>query len=150
MPKKRTTTTKKTSSAKKTTRKTTTRKSRAIDEKLAQNLVELQKVHTNLITKFDNLSKQISDLLVLFESAAKSLGANPQIRDEQKDKAFLDKIDRLLDQNKVIARGLTLMEERARERMHAHQYSPQPIQTTQPNPEDQFKPSAPGKPLPKF
>ena len=32
------------------------------------------------------------------------------------DQEFLDKLDRVLDQNKVIAKGLTLMEERIRDK----------------------------------
>ena len=36
----------------------------------------------------------------------------------EKDKQFLEKIDRLLDQNKTIAKGLTLMEDRMRARVY--------------------------------
>jgi len=35
-----------------------------------------------------------------------------------KDHEFLQKIDKLLEQNKVLAKGLTLMEQKLRERMY--------------------------------
>ena len=89
-----------------------------LEEKLIENLVELQKVHASLAEKFDSLSKQISSLLSLFESAAQSFAKNPVNQFSEKDQEFLEKIDRLLDQNKTIAKGLTLMEERIRDKMH--------------------------------
>ncbi len=89
-----------------------------LESVILQNLVELQKVHTNLIEKFDRLSKQTGDLLTLFEMAARSFAQQPSNIASEKDKEFLDKIDRLLDQNKTIAKGLTMMEERMKERVY--------------------------------
>lgn len=89
-----------------------------IEEKVLENLVELQKVHTNLAEKFDKLSEQISELLALFEMTARSFATNPQIQAVEKDKEFLEKIDMLLEQNKTIAKGLTLMEQRIREKVY--------------------------------
>jgi hypothetical protein len=153
MPKKRIT-----ASAKKTTRKKPPvlkkriprKKSEKIEEKLAHNLVELQKIYTNQAEKFDNLSKQISDLLILFESAAKSLGANTGMREEHKDKEFLEKVDKLLDQNKTIARGLTLVEERVRERVHGYHPPSHNSPEEHSFEGEKFKPPIGGKPLPKF
>lgn len=93
-------------------------KENPVEKHLVENLVHLQKVHTDLAEKFDKLSRQISELLVLFEMAARSFSKqqlSPVVTD--RDKEFVDKIDKLLDQNKTIAKGLTLMEERIRERM---------------------------------
>jgi hypothetical protein len=96
-----------------------------VEKKLVENMVELQKVHTDLAEKFDKLSKQLSILLNLFEMAARSFATHPAVRASEKDKEFLDKVDKLLEQNKVIARGLTLVEERTREKIYgAPQYSP--------------------------
>jgi len=89
-----------------------------IEKKILENLVALQKVHTSLIEKFDNLAKQISSLLFLFEATARSFAQNPSFRDIEKDKEFLDKIDKLLEQNKLIAKGLTLMGERLKEKVY--------------------------------
>lgn len=113
-----------------------------LESAIVNNLIELQKTHTNLIEKFDRLSKQLSDLLTLFEMAARSFAEHPANQVSEKDKDFLEKIDRLLEQNKTIARGLTLMEERIRERVYG-----QPTHT-----ENEEKEEAPviAKPLPKF
>lgn len=120
--------------------------SESITRDLAKNIVELQKVHTDLAEKFDKLSKQISELLSLFEMAAKSFAQHPANQVSEKDTEFLDKIDKLLEQNKTIARGLTMMEERMREKIygfskdgsHAEEISKEPYQQSV------------GRPLPKF
>ncbi|MEK6933385.1 MAG: hypothetical protein AABW75_00745 [Nanoarchaeota archaeon] len=133
-----------------------------LEEKILENLVELQKVHTNLAEKFDKLSSNISNLLGLFEMAARSFAQSPGNLATEKDKEFLDKIDRLLEQNKTIAKGLTLMEERIRERMYGimrsgerSNFEEQRIQTAQPpsmpkKPGEGYEPSQLGKPLPRF
>jgi len=90
---------------------------------LVENFVNLQKAMTNLAKKFDDLSTQISKLLQLFEISAKSFAEKLSAgtgTDIEKDKEFLEKLDRLLEQNKVIAKGLTLMEEKMRERLYGH------------------------------
>lgn len=89
-----------------------------LEGKLVENLVELQKVHTNMLEKFDKLSSQLSQLLSLFESAARTFATNPGSQINDKDREFLEKIDKLLEQNKTIAKGLTLMEEKAKEKIN--------------------------------
>lgn len=84
-----------------------------VEKILVENFVALQKVMTNLSVKFDDLSNQISKLLELFEISAKAL-AEKEFNIEKgnfESKKVLDKIDNLIDQNKTIARGLTLMNE---------------------------------------
>ena len=103
-------------SAKKTTKKAS--KSNKLENEILENLVALQKVHVDLAGKFESLSEQISNLLALFESTARSFAKQPHIQITEKDKDFLEKIDRLLDQNKTIAKGLTLMEQKMRERLY--------------------------------
>lgn len=107
-----------------------------LEDQLAHSLVELQKVHVNLAEKFDKLSHQIENLLALFEVAARNFAKQPHMQGTEKDKEFLDKIDKLLDQNKVLAKGLSLMEEKMRERL----YGPgvRPMQTRNQNPPPQF------------
>ena len=116
-----------------------------LEESLLDNIVKLQKVHTDLAEKFDHLSKEISQLLALFELAAKSFAKSAPIGEYEKDKEFLEKIDKLLEQNKVLAKGLTLMEERLRERVLGAPPEEKPRQ-------GEFEPSiASGKrPLPRF
>ncbi len=94
-----------------------------IEKMLIENFVNLQKVLTNLAVKFESLSDQISKLLQLFEISAKSFVEkhSPESGEKEKDREFLEKLDKLLDQNKTIAKGLTLMEEKLRERIYGSQ-----------------------------
>jgi len=43
----------------------------------------------------------------------------------EKDKEFLNKLNALLEQNKTIAKGLTLMEQKLRERVYGQSERPQ-------------------------
>ncbi|MSS74212.1 hypothetical protein EXS72_01060 [Candidatus Pacearchaeota archaeon] len=90
----------------------------SLEEQTLHSIIELQKVHVNLAEKFDKLTHQIENLLALFESAARNFAKQPNMQTTEKDKEFLDKIDKLLDQNKVLAKGLTLMEESMREKLY--------------------------------
>jgi hypothetical protein len=110
MPKKRV--------AKKTTRKKTTKSppKKTTEKILVENFVSLQKVMTELAIKFDGLGAQISKLLELFEISAKTLAEkeikiNANKTDKKEDKELAIKLDSLIDQNKIIARGLTLLHE---------------------------------------
>jgi hypothetical protein len=81
-----------------------------VEKILVENFVSLQKVMTNLAVKFDSLSDQMSKLLGLFEISAKTLAEKGAMGE---DKKILGKLDSLLDQNKVIAKGIALLHERA-------------------------------------
>jgi len=124
---------------------TTSEKYSELEHALLKNMIDLQKVHTDLAEKFDKLAKEISQLLALFELTARNFAKNAPIGEYEKDKEFLEKIDKLLDQNKVLAKGLTLMEERLRERMYGS-----PVQE-----EKSSQPTEPSmmqknRPLPRF
>lgn len=85
-----------------------------VEKRLVQNFIALQKVMVNLSVKFDALTNKISKLLDLFEISAKSLAKKDfkmekPGRDEEK---VMQKLDNLGEQNKIIARGLTLMHDR--------------------------------------
>jgi hypothetical protein len=127
----------------------TSKKSEKLETKILENLVELQKVHTNLAEKFDKLAGEISSLLKLFEGAAKTFVSGPGAKEFVKDQEFLDKIDKLLEQNKTIAKGLTLMEDRIRERVSVPQPAQQPLGV---NNEEagEYTPSMAGRQIPKF
>ncbi len=92
--------------------------SKKIEDKLIENMIELQKLNIRMVEKFEMLNSQISALLNLFESAAKSFALAPSTEMTFKDKEFLDKVDRLLEQNKTLAKGLTLMEQRLRGKIY--------------------------------
>ncbi len=103
-----------------------------LEEQTLHSLIELQKVHINLAEKFDKLASQIQSLLGLFETAARNFARQPQMQTTERDKEFLEKIDKLLDQNKVLAKGLTLMEEKMRERVYGPGVKPAFIPSASP------------------
>lgn len=99
-----------------------------IERILIENFVALQKVMTNLSVKFEGLTSQITKLLDLFEISAKAL-AEKDIHSEKGTKdteEILKKVDNLMDQNKLIARGLTLVHEKIPENVpeEREQYIP--------------------------
>ena len=81
---------------------------------LIENFVGLQKVMVNLSVKFDDLSNKISKLLELFEISAKVLAEKDLTIEKtaRDDTKILQEIGNLAEQNKVVARGLTLMHDR--------------------------------------
>jgi len=85
-----------------------------LERVLIENFVGLQKVMVNLSVKFDDLSSKISKLLDLFEISAKALAEKDLTVEKtaKDDKKILQEIGSLSEQNKVIARGLTLMHDR--------------------------------------
>jgi len=78
---------------------------------LIENFVGLQKVMVNLSVKFDDLSSKISKLLELFEISAKALAEKDLTVEKtaRDDTQIMKEMGNLSEQNKVIARGLTLM-----------------------------------------
>jgi hypothetical protein len=82
-----------------------------MEKVLVENFVSLQRVLTNLAVNVDNLSNRISKLLELFEISAKSL-AEKDFEFQEDTAELVDKLDSLIDQNKVLARGMALMHER--------------------------------------
>jgi len=74
------------------------------EELMIENFVSLQKVMTNLSIKFEKLSENISQLLEVFETAARNLASG-------KEPELEKKLNILLDQNKTIARSLISLQE---------------------------------------
>jgi hypothetical protein len=107
-------------------RTTTTKHVATLPKGLLQNFVALQKVQANLAEKLDALAKQISELLNLFEATAKSFSENPAVLTSERDKEFIDKINQLLEQDKVIAKGVVYIEDRVNEIEKAVVRAPQP------------------------
>ena len=123
-----------------------TRKRYDLEDTLIRNLIELQKINIDLAEKFDKLSKEISQLLGLFETTARTFAKVAPLGEYEKDKEFLEKIDKLLDQNKTLAKGLSLMEERLRERVYGGAIRPVEAQKFEGN----QVVSSIKRPLPKF
>jgi hypothetical protein len=97
----------------------------SVEKALLENFISLQRVLVNLSSKFDNLANEISKLLELFEISAKALAEkNFAISGDKGNEKIIQKIDTLLDQNKTIAKGLTLMHELNTKQMPKPAYSP--------------------------
>lgn len=112
-----------------------------IENALVENFVSLQKVMVNLSVKFDDLTKQISKLLDLFEISAKALAEKDvDLSKNVQDTEKMDKkLDSLLDQNKIIARGLTLMHDKISE----HESSDMPPMNPDRMPPKTMQPESP-------
>ena len=82
-----------------------------IERALIENFIGLQKVMVNLSVKFDELSNNISKLLNLFEISAKALAEKDLTMEktERDDTKILKKMDNMFEQNRILARGLTLI-----------------------------------------
>ena len=106
--------------AKKEIKKSSPEKTGKVNLMLLENFTELQKSFTNLAVKLDNLSEQISKLLQLFEFSAKSFAEKlpATVVEIEKDKEFLEKIDKLIEQNKLVAKSLSLMGDQLKERIY--------------------------------
>lgn len=110
-------------------------KNENVQKMLVENFVSLQSVITDLSSKLNNLTNQMSKLLELFEQSAKTfMEKDIKFAGGGVDKDTADKLDKLLDQNKIIARGLALLHEsNAQQQPIENEFSqPQP-QFTQPN-----------------
>jgi len=88
-------------------------KNTRVEKVLVENFVSLQKVMTNLAVKLDKLSDEMSKLLELFEISAKAMAEKDFEQLKTSDnKETLEKLNKLLEQNKIIAKGLTLIGEK--------------------------------------
>lgn len=120
-----------------------------LEQALLNNFVNLQRVLTNLSIKFEDLSNNISKILQLFEISAKSFAEKYPSSTGESDKEFLKKLDTLLDQNKTIAKGIMLMEEKVRQRNQPPLY---PVEEKRFNPAggNRFEGMIKSKPLPRY
>jgi len=86
-----------------------------VEKALIENFIALQKVMTNLAIKLDNLSTKTGKLLDLFEISAKAIAEKDLSLDGGPSKKVVadmsGKLDKLLDQNKVLAKGVSLLHE---------------------------------------
>ena len=111
---------------------------------LVENFASLQNVMTNLSIKFNDLSEQISKLLELFELSAKALGRKDINFTKPMDEGkLIRKLDGLAEQNKIIARGLTMLHEQPQQNMPSRQVPPQQMTPPRaPAPQEKYQKSA--------
>jgi hypothetical protein len=105
---------------------------------LVENFVSLQKVMVDLTERVDGLTNEVSGLVGLFEKTAKSI-AEKEVKEnrgpvniDKSMKNLTDKLEVLLDQNKTIARGITLVHESISEEEETPQTKPTPQQPQSP------------------
>ncbi len=97
------------------------------EDLLLQNFVGLQKVIVDLSLKINNLSEQVSKLLNLFEISAETLVRKDFSLDKKNEEEMLKKLDLITDQNKLMAKGITLMYDKSQEKIQQNQ-APVPFQ----------------------
>ncbi len=106
---------------------------------LVENFVSLQRIMARNAEKLEFLSGQISKLLQIFELSAKSFAernfrpspSSSMTGDLQKEAEFLNKLNTLLDQNKTIAKGLSLLGDDLKEKLYGST-SQQPLSAMPP------------------
>ena len=96
-----------------------------LQQALVDNFIGIQKVMANLTVKFDELSQNMSSLLKLFEISAKTFAEKYSGKEPAPanlvDEEFIKKIDVLLEQNKIISKGIMLIEEKLRDKTEYEQ-----------------------------
>jgi hypothetical protein len=99
---------------------------------LIENFTRLQKVLIHNAERMDALTAQITKLLGIFEISAKSFAeknfrpSSSMGSDLQKEAEFLSKLNTLLDQNKTIAKGLSLLGEDFKEKIYGESQNSSP------------------------
>ena len=85
---------------------------------LTENSVALQRVLADLALNLNSLTKELSQLLVLFKEASKTIGEEKAVEGVEKEdkESLLKKLDSLIDQNRTIAKSLLLLESALREK----------------------------------
>jgi len=108
-----------------------------LDKAMMQNTISLQRVLTEVSTKLTGLTEKIEDLLEVFEDSAQAIvdkgfeDLSPKQNTEE-SKKILSKLDNLTEQNKLIARGLTIVSEKPQQSsMPVAPYKPKPEKKVQ-------------------
>jgi hypothetical protein len=90
-------------------------------DKLVSSSLQLQKLSLQLVESNNNLAKNIEKLVSLFEEAAKNMSSGSSERINELNR----KVNELIEQNKQLARGLVLMEEK--NKRQPQKLSPKPL-----------------------
>jgi hypothetical protein len=109
-------------------------RSAGVERVLFENFISLQNVLSDLALKLDSLTNKVTELVAIFESSAKSLAErdfNLEKGNKDSDK-IMQKMDNLLEQNKIIAKGLTLMHESINPSSEEEEQMTPPTQQRQP------------------
>ncbi|HDI02975.1 MAG TPA: hypothetical protein ENF67_00305 [Candidatus Pacearchaeota archaeon] len=79
-------------------------------ETLLDNTLKLHDLLIKFSSELSELNKKLDSLLSIFENASKAIEEKPI------EKEIVEKLDKLLEQNKTIAKGILLLEKSLREK----------------------------------
>jgi len=85
---------------------------------LIENSIALQGVLTNMAVSLDRLSKNMEKMLDVFKENSMAIGedkASSEVH-EAREKELINRLDSLIDQNKMIAKGIILLESTIKEK----------------------------------
>jgi len=100
---------------------------------LIENSIALQKTLTDLAGDINKLSKDIAEMLNLFKEASKAFSEGKRLAPGG-ELALREKLDILIEQSRVIAKGLVLLESYIKEKI-----SKKEEEEPKPKPLPQFK-----------
>lgn len=83
-----------------------------LEAQIIASLIELQKLYTSLAEKFNKSLQRLDELHNLFEAAARSFAEHPVEEAGDKHREILALLNRVLEQDRIIAKGITIIEER--------------------------------------
>lgn len=90
-----------------------------------ENFISLQKVLTNVAEDLSQLNAKLENLLNLFEESAKSFSEKRP--EDEKAKEIANKIDEISSQNRIIAKGVMLLEQSVRKENEEYPFKPKPL-----------------------
>ena len=79
----------------------------SLQKTLAENHIALQRKNIDLIQSVHNLTTKIDKLIGIFEEASKHV---LEVGEDKKILELTDKLEELLEQNRNISKGLTILE----------------------------------------
>jgi len=82
---------------------------------LLENTIALQKTLTNLASELKVLNKRVSELFELLEAASAAFKER-KVEEKQIPSDIEEKLDKIIEQNKTLAKGLLLLEKTIREK----------------------------------
>jgi len=103
---------------------------------LIKNTISLQKVITDLASDVNSLNADIKKMLTLFEEANKAFKEG-KVQMPTMTGDLPEKINQLIEHNKIIAKGIVLLEDFLKEKINAQTGS---VEQFQPKPLPEYRP----------
>lgn len=119
-----------------------------LEKAVMENFVSLQRVLVNLSGELGELNKKLTGLLGVFETSAKALVQKDFDVGEKSNQELKAKVNEILEQNKLIARGVTLMSNAPQQNYSQPTYLPQQVPQVIIQSPQAMPPQAPVAPAP--